>query len=268
MLNLILLLLSVTVPFGIIFRTGINTWWAVAMIPGTYVALVILYFFFVWVATWFLPKKEPKKTSAFCRFMVWLTMDWLMQVARIRIRLTGKEILPDCPCVLVSNHRSDFDPMTVLAVMRGRKLAYISKEGNFHIPLVGPFIRGAGFLSIDRNNGMRAIRTLKAASDRMLDEGFDVGIYPEGTRSRNGKMLRFKEGAFYIAKQSKAPIVIMSTKGTEEIPHRAPFRRTNVELDLLEVIDAATVEALSMEELAKKCRSVIAEHLGYDLSAE
>ena len=151
--------------------------------------------------------------------------------------------------------------MTVLAVLKCRKLVYISKEGNFKIPIVGPFIRQAGFIAIDRGNGIRAVKTLQHAAERMQTEGVDVGIYPEGTRSKTGKLLRFKTGACYLAQQANAPIVIMTTQGTERISKRFLLSPVCVKLDIVEVIDRETVQNTSQNDLIERIRTTVESHL-------
>ncbi len=262
LMNILLVAVAIGASLAIFLGVGgFSAWWLLLLIPGCYLGAVILYFAVLFVISLFMPRKEPKKTSNVCRFFIWFTMDWLMGMMGIRVKLTGAEQFPDCPCVLVSNHRSDFDPMTLLAVFRKRRLVYISKQENFKIPIVGPFIRNAGFLAIDRENGMRALRTLKAAGERMKEERLDVGIYPEGTRSRTGKLLRFKSGAFYLAQKADAPIVVLTTRGTEKINKRFLFTPVTVFLDVVAVLDRETVASLSVDELATKTRSIIEEHL-------
>lgn len=262
LLNLIFWAIAIGSSLGLWLGVhSFSAWWLLLLIPGGYVCAVLLYFFCLFVASLFMPKREPKKTSPICRFFIWFSMDWLMCVMGIRVRLTGTDRIPSCPCVFVSNHRSDFDPMTLLAVFRERRIVYISKKENFKIPIVGPFICNAGFLAIDRENGMRALRTLKSAAERMKAEALDVGIYPEGTRSRTGKLLRFKSGAFYLAKEAEAPIVILTTRGTERVSKRFLFTPLTVHLDVVDVIDAETVSALSVEELSAKTRATVEEKL-------
>ena len=137
------------------------------------------------------------------------------------------------------------------------RLAFISKESNMKIPLVGTYIYHAGFFGIDRENGMRALRTLKSAAELMKATGIDMGIYPEGTRSKTGELLEFKPGAFLLAKRADAPVVIMATRGTEQVVRNFPFRRTKVEFEILEVIEKERVKELSIEELSAYVRSVL-----------
>lgn len=240
---------------------AISFWWLVPLFVGIFLAANIVYLMGIFIASLCLSKKAPERKWSAGMFMIYLTMDWLLTFLRVKIKVTGEEILPDEPVVLVSNHISDFDPMAVLAVLR-REMIYISKESNFKIPIVGRFIHRSGFMAIDRENPMRAMRTLKRASEFMKANQVDVGIYPEGTRSKTGELLEFKAGAFLLAKRANAPVVIMTTKGTDQIAKNFIRRRTNVELDFLEVIDAETVKTKSMDEISVYVRDKIAAHLG------
>ena len=264
LLNIIFLLLSAmgTTAVYLLFPT-VSLGWIVPILVGAFVGVIILYLVFLFVASLFLPRKKPiESPNRFCRFMIWITMDWVVSLLRVRVTLEGREKLPDAPCVIVSNHRSDFDPMTMLAVLRERKLVYISKESNFKIPIVGNFIYHAGFLPIDRNNARRALRTLAGAAEMMNRIGVDVGIYPEGTRSRTGKMLRFKSGAFILAQSANAPIVVLATTGTELVSKRAPFRATKVKMQVLEVLDADRVQSMSADDLCTYTHDLIERHVG------
>ena len=231
--------------------------WLLLLIPGVFLGCVLIYLLSILLISLVLPKGEPKKSSAFCRLNIRLFLDWLIRILRVRLTITGEEQIPEEPCVIVSNHRSAFDPMSYLARTRRHKLLYISKESNFHAPIAGPFIRRAAFLPIDRENGMRALRTLKNAADRMKAEGVDFGIYPEGTRSRTGELLEFKTGAFYLAKKAEAPIVVMVTRGTEKIGKKIPLRPVYARMEILTVIDCETVRNSTLEELAAMTRERI-----------
>ncbi len=264
MLNLFFLLL--TAVFTAVLYLSVPTlglWWLLPVLIGFFLESIVVFLLILFVISLFLPqKKRIKKPKAFCTFMIRITMDWLMGLFGVRIKLTGHELLPNEPCVIVGNHRSDFDPMTVLAVLKGRRLAYISKESNFKIPIVGNFIYHAGFLPIDRGNGMRAVRTLQHAADMMKEIGVDIGIYPEGTRSKTGELLRFRPGAALLAKNASAPIAVMVTRGTEKIGKNLfRFHPTKVELRIVGVIPRETVESLEKEALIEQMRNMIVEGL-------
>lgn len=264
MLNYLFLILgaiATTVLYLLAPSTGL--WWLLPIYIGAVIASIVVFLILLYLfSIIFLPKrKKIKKPKAWCSFMIWLVMDWVMSVLRVKVTLTGENLLPNEPCVLVSNHRSDFDPMTVLSCMRRRRIAYISKESNFKIPIVGNFIHHAGFLSIDRGNGLRALRTLKQAGELMHDTGVDIGIYPEGTRSKTGELLRFKTGAFILAKRADAPIAVMTTVGTDRVFKNFPLHSTQVDLKIIAVIDRETVNALTAEELRDKVQTLVEENL-------
>ena len=263
MLNLLFLVLSAIFTLVLYLAVPqISLWLILPLLVASYVGVVFLFFVFLFVSSLFLPKKKPvTKPNPFCVFMIRVTMAWIMQISRVRVKLIGTELLPKEPCILVSNHRSDFDPMAVLAVLKGRKLAYISKDANLKIPIVGNYIHNAGFLAIDRGNGMRALRTLKQAADMVKNNGIDIGIYPEGTRSKNGELLRFRPGAFILSKRANAPIVVMTTKGTENITKNAFFRKTIVELNILGVISTEKQAELESDALSALVRGMIEEGL-------
>ncbi len=249
-LTILFLLSSVVYSLAVVFGTRISPWWLFALLPGFFLGCIVVYMLCITVISLFLPRKTPKKSSAFCRLNIRLFLDWLMVLLHVKFHIRGEEILPEEPFVLISNHRSVFDPMVVLAKTKRKKMLFISKESNFKIPIAGPFIRHAAFLPIDRENGIRALRTLKNAADRMTAEGADIGIYPEGTRTPDGELHEFKSGAFYLAKKANAPIVVMIVRNTEKVGKSFPLKRTNVSMEYVAVVDRQTVAEKSMDELA------------------
>lgn len=242
--------------------TQISWWWFLPIFIGMFVVINPLYFCILWFTTIFLPKKDPiEKPLKHVYFWIWFSTDWLMTLLRVKVRFTGMEQFPDEPFVLVSNHQSNFDPIAILCKVRRRKIAFISKASNFKIPVAGDYVRNAGFLSIDRDNAMSALRTLKRAGEQMNREQMIMGIYPEGTRSKSGELLEFKEGAFLLAKRAHAPIVVISTKGTNKIAKQMIWKSTKVDLNVLEVIDRETVQSKSLAELAAHSRELIEKSL-------
>lgn len=263
LLNLCLLIASALSTLGVYAVSySLSYWWIAPLLIAFYAVWIVLYLLALYISSLFMPTKEPiKKPKAVCRFFIVETMEYVMGLMRAKITVKGREKMPAESCVIISNHRSCFDPMSALAVFKERKLSFISKESNMKIPLVGTYIYHAGFFGIDRENGMRALRTLKSASELMKSTGIDMGIYPEGTRSKTGELLEFKPGAFLLAKRADAPVVITVTRGTEGIVRNFPLRSTKVEIEILEVIEKERVKELSIEDLSAYVRGVMAEAL-------
>ena len=222
-----------------------------------WLALNLLYILLLFVISLFFGKEEPERESPFWRRWTFRSVAWILRMLRVRVTLEGKELLPDSPMVLVSNHRSDFDPMAVMATLPKRPLIYISKESNLRIPIAGPFVRRCHFLPIDREDPRKALKTLKRGAELMRERGLDIGIYPEGTRSYKGGPKPFKEGAFLMAKQAGAPIVLMTTEGTEEIAGHVILRVNRVRLRVIRVISAEEVAATSARALTQQAEEIL-----------
>lgn len=259
--------LAAAVLLGVFVPTAAWAWWQTALLAlggfvGAFLALNVLFLLLLFVISLFFPKGEPKKESRFWRRWTVHAVRWILDMLRVRVKVEGRELLPGEPVVLVSNHRSDFDPMAAMVAFSHRPLVYISKESNLRIPIAGAFVRRCHFLPIDRENPRSALATLKHAASLMREEGLDIGIYPEGTRSYKGGPKPFKEGAFLMAKQAGAPIVLMTTEGTEEIAGHVILRRNIVRLRVLRVISAEEVAATTARELTRLSEDTLLAALG------
>ena len=259
--------LAAAVLLGVFVPTAAWAGWQTALLAvggfvGAFLALNVLFLLLLFVISLFFPKGEPKKESRFWRRWTVHAVRWILDMLRVRVKVEGRELLPGEPVVLVSNHRSDFDPMAAMVAFSHRPLVYISKESNLRIPIAGAFVRRCHFLPIDRENPRSALATLKHAASLMREEGLDIGIYPEGTRSYKGGPKPFKEGAFLMAKQAGAPIVLMTTEGTEEIAGHVILRRNIVRLRVLRVISAEEVAATTARELTRLSEETLLAALG------
>jgi 1-acyl-sn-glycerol-3-phosphate acyltransferase len=131
----------------------------------------------------------------------------------IRLDVRGRENLGRGETYLVmSNHQSHYD-IPVLFVVIGSNIRMIAKKELFRVPIFGRALAAGGFIAIDRNNRARAFRSLQQAND-LLSSGTHVWIAPEGTRSKDGHLLPFKKGAFYLALEAGLPILPVTVSGT------------------------------------------------------
>lgn len=233
--------------------------WLFALIPGVFLAENAVWLLYLYVSSLFLSLKcEPGRDNPYCRCVTGVVISWILTLFRVSYTVEGKEKLPQGPFVLVANHRSDFDPMVTFDALRRRvRLSYITKTGNVRIPIAGRYIYHTGFLPIERDNPMQSLRTIRTAATLVKDRGTSVGIYPEGTRAKTDELLPFKEGAFLLAKRAGAPLVVMTTRGTEKISGNLIRRRTRVRVRILGVIDRETVFASSTAELSAMTRAMM-----------
>ena len=226
---------------------------------GAVLSLLLLYILFLGICCLFInPDKEYEKNSPFYRFLLNGATAFGIWLLRIRIHVTGMEKVPkDQKVLFICNHRSNFDPLITWHVFKKWKIAYISKPSNFKIPFFGRIIRKCCFMAIDRENPRKAIPTINKAAKLLRKQEVSIGVYPEGTRSKTGKLLPFHNGVFKIAQKASSPIVVLSITGTEKISGRTPFKATDVYLDVLEVLDEANIKDARTERIGTAARRLI-----------
>lgn len=156
-----------------------------------------------------------RKYSDFAyRHSFWPWARSIVRAAGLRVTVSGLEnIDPSHSYIIVSNHQSQMD-IPVLVAALPLKLTFIAKKELFKIPLFSQAMRAFGILEIDRSNHNRAIETLKLAAQVIQKEKISVLAFPEGTRSRDGKIQRFKKGAFALATDHQIPLLPVTISGT------------------------------------------------------
>lgn len=134
-------------------------------------------------------------------------------IAGVRVEVHGAEkISLDVPLIFMGNHRSNFDIPALYAGLP-HHFSWIAKEELFRIPLFGYAMKRAGYLPLDRSDGRRALRTMDAAAEKIRG-GVSVIIFPEGTRSMDGKLLPFKRGGFLLAAKAGVPVIPFTINGS------------------------------------------------------
>lgn len=196
------------------------------------------------------------RNSKFYRFLLYYSTVILFVTARIKVEISGEELIPkEGQFLLVTNHRSNFDPISCWITLRHRvDLVYISKPENFKIPFFGKIIRRCCFMPIDRQNPRNAKPTIDRAAEFIKSGNFSVGVYPEGTRSRTCRLLPFHSMVFRIAKQADAPILAAVLENTENIHKNFPLKGTHVKMTYVDIISAEEVKAMKTNEISDRIR--------------
>lgn len=207
-------------------------------------------------------KKEYERESRYYRFLLNTCTFWAAKIIRIKLHITGKEKLPEGRFLVVSNHRSKFDPILTWLVLGDRQIAFISKPENFKVPIFGHLIHRLCFMAIDRENPRNAVKTINRAADLIKRDVATVGVYPEGTRNYGGGLLPFHNAMFKIAQKANVPVVVMTVKGTYEIQKNFPLHRSHVYVDFLGVIGAEEVKSSKTAALGDSVRELMLEKLG------
>ena len=149
-------------------------------------------------------------------FLFWgarLWSRWCLGIAGIDVNVSGLEkINPDTPYVITANHQGQMDILVLIAIMPIPFL-FIAKKELFKIPFFGWNMSLAGHISVDRSNHDSSLQSMKVAASK-IQSGRSVMFFPEGTRSEDGKLKRFKSGAFYLSLETQAPILPVVIDGS------------------------------------------------------
>lgn len=228
-----------------------------------YVVMVLLYLVYCAVLCLFVDNKKPiEKEYPLCRGTIGALADFVMLHLGVRFAAEGLEKLPrDRRFLMICNHRGAFDPICMMGRLKKHEISCVSKPSNMKIPVLARLAYGMGYLSIDRENDRNALKTILQAADYLKRNVCSMCIYPEGTRSRDGKLLPFHAGSFKIAQRAGAPIAVACISGSESVFRNFPLRPTRVKLKILEIIPAEKVKALSTQELSDYSRNLIEENL-------
>jgi len=157
---------------------------------------------------------------------------WLiLKVCGIRLKVRGKENIEPCQrYVILSNHASYFDPPALVLAL-GLQYRWVIKKELRKVPLFGLALETSRNLFIDRSKGSDALESIKRGVNQLPD-GTSILMFPEGTRSWDGKLLPFKKGGFVIARDGQLPILPVTICGSHQrLPKgSAAFRSGEIEV--------------------------------------
>jgi len=181
--------------------------------------------------------------------------------ARIKVTVEGLgHIDPQKSYIFMSNHQSNFDIPVLLSCLPVQ-FRWLAKAELFRIPIFGRSMRGAGYISIDRSDRRSAFRSLQQAA-RKIKNGVSVMVFPEGTRSADGRIQAFKKGGFILAIDAGVPIVPIVIHGTHEIMPKGrlyirPGRQVRV--TIRPPVDTSGHSRAARNELLEQVRAIICE---------
>lgn len=152
------------------------------------------------------------------RPLLWITRGWarlILLCAGIRVVVEGREHVPGGPAVFAANHVSALD-IPILFACLPADFRIVHKQSLYWAPVVGAYLYFSGHVAVDRKNAFRARHSLKRAAQR-IHGGMNVALFPEGTRSRDGRLQPFKRGSFVLAQDARVPVVPVSLIGVKAL---------------------------------------------------
>lgn len=129
-----------------------------------------------------------------------------------RLETAGREFIPDYPVIVASNHASNIDPPLIGGIFP-RRLCYLAKDSLFKNPALGFLIASLGAIPVTREDRQRAGVVLKLLLEQ-LNRGESILLFPEGSRSKDGKLKPLEGGAAFLSVKSGVPILPVCIKGS------------------------------------------------------
>ena len=192
----------------------------------------------------------------------WANVDWsrdVLKAAGTPVLAEGLAHIPrGQPLMYASNHSSMFDIWALLATLPG-SVRFVAKQELFKIPLLGGAMRAAGHIPIDRAARKKAFEAYDAAAKTIREGISSILVFPEGTRSRTGELLPFKNAPFGLAIAAQVPIVPIYVHHTFEILPKGAWRLRSRPIRLLvgTPIPTAGLQAGDRERLRDQVRAAM-----------
>ena len=228
-------------------------------------------FGFVWLGFWSLlcmclmilalPFRTLRvRIGNFCGKIIGPVVSWLVG-AKI-INPDSKKLNASAPAIFVTNHTSALDVFIGMALCPYGGCG-VGKKEILKIPFFGQAYWLAGHLLIDRSNNAKAIASMAKLSDFVKSKNLSIWIWPEGTRSMDGKLIPFKKGFVHLALETGLPVVPVMLHGAHEIwPAKTmQFYPGNVEVEVLDPIETDKWSKDTVDNHVEHVKSIMAKSL-------
>jgi 1-acyl-sn-glycerol-3-phosphate acyltransferase len=199
--------------------------------------------------------------------LYWAGINGVMFFVRavgVRVRVMGRERIPAGVCLFVANHTSSADAPAVVGAIP-RRIAILLKQSLFKWPIAGQAFHLARFIPVNREERDSALESLEKATEA-LRAGQSFLIYPEGTRSPDGRLQEFKKGAVVMAIKAGVPIVPMACSGAHRIMEKRSLviHPGEILVEFLEPIDASAYSFEERDKLNERVHDAMAAGLPPD----
>lgn len=206
-----------------------------------------------------------EKIFAYYPGMIWSRLTCYLALCPVKVK--GREHIDKKQSyVFVSNHQGAFDIFLIYGFL-GVPIKWVMKAGIGKIPFVGTACRAAGFIFVDNSTSKAAAKSVIEA-ERALKNGASVVVFPEGSRTYDGKMIRFRKGAYQMAVDQHLPIIPITLNGPYYV---LPIGSLNLRRHRMEMIihspistDSTDTSHKGLQKMADETSSIIGSALWND----
>ena len=258
-------LLALVLAALVFFVAGTPVWSLPLLFLGFDLGLLLLSVLFLWICCATVDMSKPQEEdSRFFRRLMHPYIEALISIVGIRLHTQGLEKVPtDGRFLLVCNHLFIADPGVLLHCFKNSQLAFVTKQENDSVFLVGKIMHKILCQPIDRNNDRAALKTILKCIQLLKEDKVSVCVFPEGYTSKDGKLHHFRNGVFKIAQKANVPIVVCTLQNTRQIfKNMAKLKHTDVPVHLVEVIPAEELKGLTTVQIGERVYEAMISDLG------
>lgn len=176
---------------------------------------------------------------------------------KMKLTVTGFENVPEGPVLFVSNHQGYADIPVFGAVMTTKQIGFVAKTTLGKIPVFGEWIRDIRSIFIERDDARASLKTIEEGIG-LLNQGFSLVIFPEGTRSKGSKMGEFKKGSLRLATKPGIPVVPVTINGTYHMYEEKGYTQpAAVDFYIHPAIETKGLSKADANNLAEKVEEII-----------
>jgi 1-acyl-sn-glycerol-3-phosphate acyltransferase len=208
------------------------------------------------------------KTGYFAHWCARTWSRWILRTTGVDVEVSGLgQLDPKGTYVFVANHQSIYD-IPILFWSLPHQLRIIAKASLGKFPIIGWHLRRTGHMLVNRSRPDRA--KIFGWAGRLMSDGLSLILFPEGTRSRDGRVSRFKGGSFYLALEGGLPVVPVSIVGSRHVMLKGKLaaRPGHVQLVVHPPIDTRGMEGTDPRAFAERVRQIIAPIAESDLGEQ
>ena len=258
-------LLSLVLAALVFFAAGTPVWSLPLLFLVFDLGLLLLSVLFLWICCATVDMSKPQEEdSRFFRRLMHPYIEALISIVGIRLHTQGLEKVPtDGRFLLVCNHLFIADPGVLLHCFKNSQLAFVTKQENESVFLVGKIMHKILCQPIDRDNDRAALKTILKCIQLLKEDKVSVCVFPEGYTSKDGKLHHFRNGVFKIAQKANVPIVVCTLQNTRQIfKNMAKLKHTDVPVHLVEVIPAEELKGLTTVQIGERVYEAMISDLG------
>lgn len=232
--------------------------WFVVSFLGVFLLIILLIILFSLIIR---PRDKTSRASRFLRKINVHIAKTVNTIFGLRIKSYNLDLIPkDSKYMIVSNHQSNLDPLILVSILNNPDLIMIMKDNMMKVPFLSSWLVSAGFLPLNRDNNREALKTIIKGNE-WVESGYTLGVYPEGTRSKNTDILPLRNGIFKIALKAKCPIVVCTSDGMYKVKKNFPLLPTRIFFKVSRVIPYEEIRDLNTSEIGDMVQNIMKEDL-------